>query len=337
MRLLREWTPVTFRVEDNPATVEWLPLGDISLADPPFDDGVRAFRAAHPEIRPVRTPWETLEQVTRIRPGLRPDAGIFHVSRCGSTVLSNVLAALPRHLVVVEPTPLSAVLRPLLPGHPADVQERWLEALIGAYGHCRSGVEERYFLKFTSWNVLHLPLIRRVCPGFRWVFVYRHPVEVMVSMLRTPGRWLALLMHDPAAAAARYGCSLQDDGMSPEDCCARALADFYSVALASIDANTLLINHSQLFEPFLPDVLEFLRVDAGADDMARMMTVSGLDARHTDASRAFRDDRDEKWRAATPAIREAAERLVLDLYTRTDTLRTAAPVATAARARPTGA
>lgn len=349
MRLLREWTPVSFRVEDNPPTVDWLPLGGISLADPPFDDAVRAYRAANPAIRPVRTPWEVLEDVTRIRPGLRPRAGIFHVSRCGSTVLSNALAALPRHLVIVEPTPLSAVLRPLRPPmhdlH-ADARERWLDALIGALGHCR-GAEERYFLKFTSWNVLHLPLIRKVIPGFRWVFVYRHPVEVMVSMLRTSSQWLALLMQDPAQAASRYGFSLQANGVprglprgvTQEECCAHALADFYKVALASCDSNTLLINHSQLFEPFLPELLDFLGIDASSEDMARMMTVAGFDSRHTDSSRVFHDDRQEKWRAATPAIREAADRLVMVLYTRTealrtDALRTDARFATASRGRP---
>jgi hypothetical protein len=336
MRLLRDWTPVTFRAEDSPATVEWLPLGRTSLADPPFDDAVRAYRARNPEIHPVRTPWEVLEQVTRIRPGLRPHAGVFHVSRCGSTMLSNVLAALPRHLVIVEPTPISAVLRPPAPGHPADVRERWLDALIGALGHCQPGREERYFLKFTSWNVLQLPLIRRVFPGFRWVFVYRHPVEVMVSMLRTPGRWLALLMQNPAQGVSRYGFSLQEDGISQEECCAQALADFYKVALASCDSNTLLINHSQLFEPFLPELLDFLGIDASPGEMARMMTVAGLDARHAESSRVFQDDRQEKWRAATPRVREAAERLVMDLYTRTEELRAAAACSTAAPGRPTG-
>jgi hypothetical protein len=336
MRLLREWMPVTFRTEDSPATVEWLPLGRISLADPPFDDAVRAYRAGNPAIRPVRTPWDVLEQVTRIRPGLRPHAGIFHVSRCGSTVLSNVLAALPRHLVIVEPTPLSAVLRPPMHERPAELRERWLDALIGALGYCRVGAEERYFLKFTSWNVLHVPVIRRVIPGFRWVFVYRHPVEVMVSMLRTPSQWLTLLMQDPAQAAARYGFSLQNDGVSQEECCARALADFYTVALASCDSNTLLINHSQLFGPFLPGLLDFLGIEASPEDMARMMAVSGIDSRHTESSRVFHDDRQEKWRAATPRVREAAERLVMDLYTRTDALRTAAPVSTATRGRPMG-
>ena len=38
-------------------------------------------------------------------------------------------------------------------------------------------------MKFSSWNVLYLPLVRAAFPVVPWVFVYRHPVEVMVANL----------------------------------------------------------------------------------------------------------------------------------------------------------
>src|SRR5205823_6164768 len=65
-----------------------------------------------------------------------------------------------------------------------------------------------YFVKFSSWNVLYFPLVRAAFPGVPWVFVYRHPVDVMVANLAKPGSWMraqAAALSAPSAAAAVTG------------------------------------------------------------------------------------------------------------------------------------
>ena len=44
-----------------------------------------------------------------------------------------------------------------------------------------------YFVKFDSWNTLDLALIRRAFPDVPWIFLYRDPVEVIVSHMRQRG------------------------------------------------------------------------------------------------------------------------------------------------------
>jgi hypothetical protein len=58
--------------------------------------------------------------------------------------------------------------------------------MVAALGQARAG-ESRLFLKLDCWHVRDLPLFRRAFPDTPWVFLYREPVEVLVSHLRRRG------------------------------------------------------------------------------------------------------------------------------------------------------
>ena len=111
------------------------------------------------------------------------------MSRCGSTLVSQMLAALPSNIVVSEASPIDTVVQAgrWRPDLSEDRQALWLNSIIGALGQKRSGNEQRYFVKLDCWHTLALPLFRRAFPAVPWVFLYRDPVEVLVSQLRIPG------------------------------------------------------------------------------------------------------------------------------------------------------
>jgi len=52
-----------------------------------------------------RTPLAALGDYAASNPGIAPDGFIFHVSRCGSTLVSQMLAALPDSIVLSEAGP----------------------------------------------------------------------------------------------------------------------------------------------------------------------------------------------------------------------------------------
>src|SRR4029077_6493953 len=120
---------------------------------------------------------------------LEPSGFIFHMSRCGSTLVSQMLAALPSNIVVSEASPIDTVVqagrwrRDLS----EDRQARWLPPIIGALGQKRTGSEQHYFIKLDCWHTLALPLFRRAFPAVPWVFLYRDPVEVLASQVSQPG------------------------------------------------------------------------------------------------------------------------------------------------------
>jgi len=120
-----------------------------------------------------RTPIAELGDWHAASPGMMPAGFIFHMSRCGSTLISQMLAALPQTVVISEASPIDWLARTTRVSEP--VRSQWLRWMVSALGQRRSGTENRYFIKFDSPTVMALPFIRRVFPSVPWVFAFRNP------------------------------------------------------------------------------------------------------------------------------------------------------------------
>jgi len=114
-----------------------------------------------------RTPLAALERLAREEPGLVPNGLIFHMSRCGSTLIAQMLARLEATIVVSEAQPFEALLRAHHLGgdeSDGDVTVRRLRALAAVLGRPRRG-ELRLFIKLHAGHVLDLPLFERAFPA----------------------------------------------------------------------------------------------------------------------------------------------------------------------------
>ena len=136
------------------------------------------------------TPIEALEGWLDDHPSLPPAGFVFHMSRCGSTLLSQMVAAIPRNVVLSEAAPIDAVVqaRHTRPDLGDEQHAAWLRWMIGALGQPRGGNERGYFTK--PRRLAHLragAAVRAAFPDVPWIFLYRDPVEVLVSHLRMPG------------------------------------------------------------------------------------------------------------------------------------------------------
>lgn len=102
--------------------------------------------------------------------------------------MTQALAALPRHIVASEPQIIDDILRAARrdPRVSDDELRDWLCGAVRALRQPNAVAVERLFIKLDAWHILSLPLLRRVFPGVPCYFVFRDPVEVMVS-LRTRG------------------------------------------------------------------------------------------------------------------------------------------------------
>ncbi len=225
------WMPIEVHVDARGLVVDWCDLGSRRFIAPFFEDTVRAaLRDNPPRSLRWQTGMDALEALAAEPPDIAPSGFIFHLSRCGSTLVSQVLAASVRNIVISEPPPLDRILRPQ-PGDPAvtrDRRLRWFRGLVHAFGARRFAEEARLFIKFDSWHTLELPFVREAFPDVPWIFVHRDPVEVMVSHRRLRGRQmipggLTLPLLDlPTAAAAT---------LPLDEYCARVLARICSAVL----------------------------------------------------------------------------------------------------------
>ncbi len=90
------------------------------------------------------------------------------------------------------------------------------------------------------------------------------------------------------------------------------LASIYRAALEHRDGSALFVDYAQLPGAVAARILPAFGLDCDADEHARMAEVTGFDAKNPGLF--FSPDSEAKELAATPALREAAERWVRPVY-----------------------
>lgn len=316
---LRGWTPVHVGFSVSGPFVEWCWLDGVELTEPFFEQTLtRALRDPARLVFRRRTSLAALENLGREASGPAPDGFVFHLSRCGSTLTAQILAALPATRVLSEPPPLDQVLS--LPrrfaGIPRALQLAWMRGMVRALAGT-AAADRRCFFKLDSWHVLDLPLFREAFPETPWIFLYRDPVEVMVSQQRQRGtqmvpgivdpQWFGF---DPAAVAA----------MSLDEYCARVLARICDAARAhATERGGRLVNFTELPAALWEKLGEHFGKAWTPDEIERMQRAAQFNAKTPSLPHA--DDRAAKQREASEEIRGLVETYLREPYARLEALR----------------
>lgn len=304
------WLPIRVWQENGQWRVDWCWFGDRRLSQPFFGDAVEeALRLPFNQAFRRQTPLGSLEQWQRQRPGLDPDVFIFHASRCGSTLISQMLAQPDEQIVICEAPPLETLLRGDMP--PAQ-RCAALKGLLSAYGQRRRGVEQRLVIKLDAWNIGELPLLRECFADTPWLFVYRDPVEIAVSHLRRPG------MH---MVPGMIGASVLDDGLpftGVEDFVARRLGRLLQAGLEHCRAFAgIAVNYSELPEAVTGRLARLFHLD----ETQRRQAFSTVGQHAKQPAQAFAGDSEDKRREASPLLRECVMQWARGPYEALEALR----------------
>ncbi|SPM29318.1 hypothetical protein [Mycobacterium terramassiliense] len=299
---LARWTPVRLDFSGSVPAVYWADLSAERFAEPFFDQTVARW-ASKPDARPlVKTGLQALVALDR-GPSLEPSGTIFHLSRCGSTLVSRLLGTLPGVVVLAEPSPLNA----LLGLDSRRVDETTLVTLVRlvvrALGRCRHGDERRLIVKCTSWNVRRRGVLAAAFPDTPWIWVQRDPAQVLASLLAKPPGWLGL-QAEPHSAARRFGLDpTAIPTMARPEFAARALGAMLEAA-ATDPARRLCIDHADLPNAVWERVLPHLGLAADPVAVERMIEESRFYSKDP-ARLVFTTDQHPPM---TDAIHEAAQR-----------------------------
>jgi hypothetical protein len=308
------WLPIALSLRRKASTVTWLACGTVPCGGPFFMDTVRALRAAG-GAREMQTPLETLCDAAAAIDPVPVTGFIFHVSRCGSTLIANAARAAAGAVVISEAEPLSYLFSPYRVGlwpYAAPeweaARDRLLRATMRVYAQRRGGDERRLIVKFTSWNLLFLAVVRRLWPEVPALIVVRDPVEVLVAALAEPTMWMAL-KNCPVEASILFGWEMAEvRAMSPAEYGARAIGALCQAALAGLGGSCQVVDYRQIDTPALCRLSEWLNGTLTADDRHRVAEIAQVYSKDPRRRRRRVDDRDAKQRAATPAMREAVDR-----------------------------
>lgn len=313
MNDFEHWIPMRVYWHQARPMVDWGYLGERRFTDPFFEQTIgRCVRHPADLLFRHQTPLEFLGELAERRPGLTPTGFIFHLSRCGSTLISQMLAAAPKHVVISEASPIDAILRAHF--HDANATEdrriMWLRWLLSALGRQRRPEEQHCFIKFDCWNTLFLPLIERAYPGVPWIFVYREPVEVLMSHQKQKGGQMIPGLLEPAL----FGWEAQTiRGMNWLEYGSRVLGRICEAALApACRGRGKLVNYRQLPGIVWPGLMQYWGVDCSTAEVEAMTRVCQFHAKNPVLP--FAEDTTAKLREATGEIQEAARQWLDSIY-----------------------
>lgn len=173
---------------------------------------------------------------------------VFHMSRCGSTLLTQMLSSSDRFFVVSQPIIVNSVLERNYKGS-LGVRSALTRAVLRCLVACAPRPSRYAVIKFESWNALYVGEILRTGVAQKWAFLHRDGVEVMVSIAAMSPLWLrnrdriepAISQHirfDGDEEAVRLG--------SDKEYCARMLGAFCLAAAQKRSSHATYIDYRSL-------------------------------------------------------------------------------------------
>jgi hypothetical protein len=306
------WTPIRVS-NDGSDIVDWCRTDGIDFTDPFFHQSV--LTALRDPFRLLfRRTSSMLDLATAAPAGLAPSGFIFHLSRCGSTLISQLLAALPSVLVMSEPGPVDSTMRPA-PGAPRfdeATRARVLRGMVAALGQPGSSDHRHYVVKLDAWALLWLPLIRAAFPDTPWALVYRDPLEILVSQSRRIGYHMIPSTLTPDELGIDASGVLSEATLAEYG--AAVLGRLLECAVAGMaDGPALLVDYRELPHAITTRVAPWFGIDIDDNETDRLMALAGRDAKNEWIP--FEPDTLAKRNAATPAQWDLANGLA-PLYDR---------------------
>lgn len=301
-QMLKGWLPVDLKT-DSPS-VTWMEFCSAPLAHPFFVDTVLKLRHGFPPAKELKTDIEAILATAGQLSTVTPAGLIFHMSRCGSTLMSNALRLGESTVVVSEADPITNLFVPYnasTVAYPLDqwlpLQVKLLESLATIFAHYRTGRKERLIIKFTSWNIISWPVIHSIWPDVPSLILIRDPIEVMISNLSQSFSWMKLKTYPLDSG------ELPVTQMDELEYCARIIGKLCEAGVQLSDGHCQVLDYEHMNANTIRDAADFLGVQLPDNDrLDRVLRVHAKDPRQR---RAFNDDRQRKQQSATQSMRRA--------------------------------
>lgn len=299
------WRPVGVVATMGGAAVDWAHFGTLRPSDPFYSETADRARAL-PFNRLIRL-RTTLESLVSDAPTTmrRPDGFVHHASRCGSTLIAQMLGAIAGATVLSEPPPLDDVVQIACAPSPIEDSSAaeagriaLLRAMVGALGQPGEGDDVGpYFIKLDCWHARALPLFRRAFPDTPFVLAYRDPVEIMASHRRRRGMQMVpgLLPGSIFGIDAMSGMPLDDFG--------GLVLDRILLAMFDHGDGGALVDYAELPDAVATVVLPHFGMNATAADRAVMANTARRSAKEPE--KRFMPDSAAKQASADAALYRA--------------------------------
>lgn len=312
-RDFRQWIPIRIYQQGEEDWVDWCHRGEHRFTAPFFHQDVGTL-LRHPFNQAFRrqTPLSDLLTWAGQCPGIPLRLLVYHASRCGSTLLAGLYSALPDYVVHSEPVPWDGLIRALdgATDVPPAQAARLLQAMASALGQPGPNGESSLVIKCDAWHILSHDLIAQAFPHTPALFLYRDPVEILVSQMTQRGSFM-VPGYLPENLTGLPGEAART--MDHSEFCARLLGRIFAGALSAADRHSLLlVNYRELPQAAWSRIRDHAGLSLSAEAEASMWAAALPHAKQRDQT--FVDDSADKQAKADPRLRALAEEWVMPHY-----------------------
>lgn len=181
--------PLCVTQHEEMLCINWCDVSDVPFSEPFYGQTQNHILGSN--TRPIiRTSLQALNDIESLVPGRDPSAFIFHLSRCGSTLVTTLANQLPDVEGFSEPGALGVLLKALDKDvYTRDERIEYVRLLVRAFARARPDAKT-FFIKCDLTPFEHHEVIRQAFPDTPWIFVYRDPREILASNIQKPANWL---------------------------------------------------------------------------------------------------------------------------------------------------
>jgi hypothetical protein len=314
MNDLDGYLPISLFRYAGKGVIRWCYFGDSALKAPFFKDDVD-FHLHSETAKNRHTSIHEILNVAHESDCVYPNGFIFHMSRCGSTLLTNMLKKKHGCQVFSEPSFLIDILVEANEANEDYILELFRAAVL-TLGRKRTGEEKHFVIKFYSAAIFALPLITKAFPDVPAVFMYRDPVEVLVSNMEDPNQ---MWMYHPPTLGLTHSAVTEENTLLEN--CALALRKKLEGFIPFISDRHRLLNYKSLTKECLASILDLFSIAYTEEELQAMYDAKKLNSKKQ--AEKFNDDSAQKNNQASERLKQIAREVLYPVYNELEKFRTA--------------
>lgn len=267
---LKDWIPHHLIFGEREILCEWLYLSNKKFIEPFFKQTAFSCQnlAENKKLFRSISTFDGLIEAGFNAESIEPICFIFHISRCGSTLLTQMFSLNEKNIVVSE----AEILHELAKYFFAYSDKKFdavFQAVIKLLGKKRFANEENFFVKLDSWHIFFYEKLRSLFPKTPFIFTFRKPSEVIRSQINSFNVMVPFELFQFQTFGFEFPEFL---ALQQETYVAKVLERYFEeyLRISEIDENSLFLNYADGISSNLEKIESFLKISFENDIKEKM-------------------------------------------------------------------
>ncbi|MFC0778483.1 sulfotransferase family protein [Flavobacterium sp. HJSW_4] len=268
--LISNWIPIKMIEKDNEVYFEWMYFADIPFAEPFFEETIVKCTGHNYNSKGFKliSTAENIIDWSKELDSVELKGLVFHVSRCGSTMLSQSLATSPENIMVSEAPIIDQILRS--DAFNSEIKTALLKSVLKFLGQKRFPEQKHLIIKLDAWSIFEASYLRSIFPKIPFALLYRNPAEVLRSHQKMAG----MHMVPNLIPSSVFGITSKEiEELSFQQYQALVLEKYFQGFLDFYekDENIIMLNYNDGMKNVIERFIAFITIDFSENELNKML------------------------------------------------------------------